>query len=101
VGTIYRVTAGFSDTEPKRSGATLWASRSPVLRYSLRPIDVASYVVHPRSGIKIVDRANESPNRSQRRIVAELDPLKRPLFLLTPSRKVVRYADRKTTLVAD
>ena len=35
VGTIQRVAGGFSYTPAQRSGATVWASRGPVLRLSL------------------------------------------------------------------
>ncbi|GEM_PF-4976037 len=96
LGTIYRFGDAYSYTEPMRSQQTVWASRPPVLRYALRSIDVASYVVHPPSGSSRIDRANERPNASQRRIVDELDPRGRPLFVLTPSRRIVRYADRTT-----
>ena len=91
-GTIYRVATGFRYSEPTRSEGTVWSSRSPVLRFSFRPADVASYVIHPRSGIHQLDRANERPNEAEQRLVEELDPMSRPLYLLTPSLRVVRYS---------
>lgn len=100
LGTIYRVPGGFSYRAPERSEATVWASRPPVLRYALRPTDVASYIVHPRSGRRAVDQANEHPSASERRIVDELDPDARALYLLTPSLRVVRYANQRETEVA-
>lgn len=100
LGTIYRVGDAFSYSPPLRSDLTVWSTRPPVLRFALRPTDVASYVLHPRSGSSRIDRANEAPNASERRIVDELDPRERPLFVLTPSRRVVRYADRVATEVA-
>jgi hypothetical protein len=97
MGTIYRVGDAFSYSAPQRSESTVWSTRPPVLRFALRPIDVASYMLHPRSGESRVDRANEAPNASERRIVDELDPRGRPLFVLTPSRRIVRYANQATT----
>jgi len=101
VGTIQRVAGGFSYTPAQRSGGTVWASRGPVLRYALGPKDVASYVIHPKSGVARIDRANERPNESQRRMVDEHDSRGRPLYVLTPSLRVVRYANRATTRIAD
>ncbi|MEM9176775.1 MAG: hypothetical protein AAGC67_16245 [Myxococcota bacterium] len=100
LGTIHRVGDGFAYSEPMRSRETVWSSRAPVLRFAFKATDVASYVLHPRSGSIRIDRANESPNESERRVVDELDPQARPLFVLTPSRRIVRYQDRVTTQVA-
>lgn len=100
MGTIYRVGDAFSYSAPQRSEHTVWSARPPVLRFALRPVDVASYMLHPRSGESRVDRANETPNASERRIVDELDPRGRPLFVLTPSRRIVRYANHATTELA-
>ena len=100
LGTIYRVGDAYAYSAPIRSDGTVWSSRPPVLRFALRPADVASYVLHPRSGSARIDRANERPNASERRVVDVLDPQERPLFVLTPSRRVVRYGDRVITEVA-
>ena len=101
IGTVHRVAGGFSYSVARRSGTTVWSARSPVFRHALRPNDVASYVVHPKSGVPHLDRANERPNESQRRMVDELDSRGRPLYVLTPSLRVVRYADRAATRIAD
>ena len=101
IGTIHRVAGGFSYAPARRSGANVWASRGLVLRHAMGPADVASYVIHPKSGIPHIDRANERPNESQRRMVDELDSRGRPLYVLTPSLRVVRYANRATTRIAD
>ncbi|MAG30717.1 MAG: hypothetical protein CL908_07495 [Deltaproteobacteria bacterium] len=91
VGTVYRIAGGFRYTPAVRSRQTVWATAAPVVRYALRTADVASYVIHPRSGRSEVDRLNERPSSAERRIVDDLDPRGRPLYLLTPSRRVVRY----------
>ena len=100
LGTIERVGDAYTYSEPIRSAETVWSSRAPVLRFGLRPTDVATYVLHPPSGSARVDRANERPNASERRLVDELDPKERPLYVLTPTRRVVRYAGQETTEVA-
>lgn len=57
------------------------------VRLALAAEDVAVYAVHPRSGRPEVDRANETPSRSERALVESWE---RPLFVLTPSRRIVR-----------
>jgi len=100
IGTIRRVPGGFSYGLPERSRATVWSLAPPVLRFGLGPEDVATYVVHPRSGRAVIDRENEEPNPSERRLVDRLDPRGRPLYLLTPSQRVLRYErDREQTPV--
>ena len=101
IGTIRRASGGFTYTEAKRSNATVWHARPATLRYAMGPDDVASFIVHPRSGNARIDRANEAPNRSERRLVDRLDSMQRPLFVLTPSLRVLRYAERRTAEVAD
>ena len=91
VGTIYRVANGFSYTEPQRSAASSPLMRQSV-RYPLRSIDVASYVIWPRSGEARSKRSNETWSEEWIRIVDELDPAHRPLYLLTPSLDIVRYS---------
>jgi hypothetical protein len=99
-GTIQRVQGGYRYRAPDRSLDTVWSRRAPRLRLALRAGDVASYVVHPRSGRMRLDRENEAPSDLERAVVDERDPKRRPLFLLTPSLRVVRYADRTTSSVA-
>jgi hypothetical protein len=90
-GTIYRVADGFSYTAPQRSGASSPLMRQRV-RYALRSIDVASYVVEPRSGEARSTRSNETPIAEQKRIVDDLDPAHRPLYVLTPSLDITHYS---------
>lgn len=101
IGTIYRTAGGYGYRAPRASRRDVWAGRAPTLRFALHPDDVATYVLHPRSGSNDLDRANERPNASQRRLVDELDPMARPLYVLTPSLRVLRYAEQKLHRVAD
>jgi hypothetical protein len=91
VGTIYRVENGFSYTAPQRSAASSPLMRQS-LRYRLRSIDVASYVIGSASGNARSRRSTETPSVEEKRIVDELDPAHRPLYLLTPSLEVLRYS---------
>ena len=91
VGTIHRVDNGYSYTAPRRAGTSTPLMRQSV-RYRLRSIDVASYVIQPSSGEARSNRSNEMPSEEEKRIVDELDPAHRPLYLLTPSLDVMRYS---------
>jgi len=90
VGTIHRVDNGYSYTAPRRAGTSTPLMRQSV-RYRLRSIDVASYVIQPSSGEARSNRSNEMPSEEEKRIVDELDPAHRPLYLLTPSLDAVSY----------
>ncbi len=92
IGTIRRIAGGFVWTEPVRSRGTVSGSAPMRARLRLGPEDVAVYSVHPRSGQADVDRLNESVGAGERRLVDEQDPLHRPLFVCTPSRRILRYA---------
>lgn len=91
IGTIRRVAGGFAWVEPAVSSSSVGAMAPVHVRLRLGPEDVAIYGLHPRSGLADLDRANESVSRHERRLVDEQDPLHRPLYVLTPSRRVVRY----------
>jgi hypothetical protein len=91
VGKVRRVAGGYVYTAPERASATVWSHQPQLIRYRLGTADVATYVVHPRSGNRELDRHNERPNASERRVVDQLDPEGRPLYLLTPTLRVVRY----------
>lgn len=92
IGTIRRISDGFVWTEPVRSRASVRENAPLRARFRLGPEDVAVYSVHPRSGQADLDRLNESVGVGERRLVDEQDPLHRPLFVRTPSRRVLRYA---------
>ena len=66
----------------------------PKARLSLASDHVASFVIHPRTGERSIDRANEQVTRGERRIVDDLDPLHRPIYVLTPSGQIVSYRHR-------
>ena len=102
VGTISLTTEGYRYSESRRSQAR-FASNSPVgVRYELGPDDVATYIIHPRTNRPEINQHNERPTEREKRLVDERDPHHRPLYILTPSRKVVRYANgRSVRLVID
>jgi hypothetical protein len=91
IGTIRRVPGGFAWVEPMVSSSDIGAMTPMEVRLRLGADDVAVYGLHPRSGLADVDRANETVTRHERRLVDERDPLHRPFYLLTPSRRMVRY----------
>ena len=91
IGTIRRVAGGFVWTDPVRSRGTVGASTPLQARLRLGPDDVAVYSLHPRSGDPELDRLNEAVVAGERRLVDVQDPLHRPLFVRTPSRRIVRY----------
>ena len=63
------------------------------------PGDVATYIIHPRTDRREIDRRNERATERERRLVDERDPLHRPLYILTPSKKVLHYADGKASRI--
>lgn len=91
LGTIRRVAGGFRWTVPVRSRATVGAMAPLQVRFRLGPDDVAVYSVHPRSGEASLDQRNERIGRGEQKLVDEQDPLHRPLFVRTPSRRTLRY----------
>lgn len=109
-GTIFRSADGYSYQAPTCSRDTVWSLSVPLVRIAYSKMDVASYVVHPRSGITSIDRAHEELGSALRRRVEDSESSTGPLFLLTPKRRVIRYApgqeaevlnrtERRTTVV--
>jgi hypothetical protein len=91
-GAISRVPGGFSYEAPTPG------SRDGV-RLSLGGEHVAWYYTHgPRD--RESDRLNESVSRRDQQMVDRVDPQNRPLFVLTPSGRLIRYADRRLAVVA-
>lgn len=91
VGTIHRVAHGYAYTPPRRAIAASSLMGQSV-RHRLRPVDVASYVIPPRTADWPATRRNESRDREMQRIVDELDRAHRPVYVLTQSRDVVSYS---------
>jgi hypothetical protein len=91
VGTIQRVAHGFAYSAPQRAVGSSLVTRQRV-HYRLRPIDVASYVIPPRWEEWSSARSSETPDRKMQRIVDELDPAHRPVYVLTQSLDVVSYS---------
>jgi hypothetical protein len=89
-GTIHRVDGGFSYAPPTASDRHSALSPSTT-RIRLAPDDVASYLVYTKRNNRQIDRRNETLSRKTRRIVDEVDPMRRPIYLLTPSLNVVTY----------
>jgi hypothetical protein len=91
VGTIHRVAHGFAYSAPQRAVGSSLLMRQRV-RHRLRPIDVASYVIPPRWAECPSARLSETPDRKMQRIVDELDPAHRPVYVLTQSLDVMSYS---------
>jgi hypothetical protein len=91
VGSIVRIEGGYTWQEADQSGNHLNPTWRPTARVQLSSDHVATYVVHPRIGDRRTDRANEKITRGERELVDEVDPLHRPMFLLTPSGRIVSY----------
>ncbi len=97
-GAIRRVPGGFVWSAPVRSRDSIGAISPNRVRLQLGPDDVAIYGVHPRSGRSELDQLNETVSRQERRVVDGQEALQRPLYVLTPSRRIVRYPDAPETL---
>ena len=92
VGSIVRIEGGYTWLTAQHSGSHLRATWRPTARVAIGPDHVATYVVHPRTGDRRTDRANERITRGERRLVDDVDPLHRPIFLLTPAGRIMTYS---------
>lgn len=97
VGSIVGVEGAFSWQASGRPTTSRHDDWRPKARLSLAPDHVATFVIHPRTGDRRIDRVNERLTRGERRIVDELDPLHRPIYLLTPSGRVLIYRHGEST----
>lgn len=86
-GTIHRAGEGFSYSEIHVAGRQV----PDVVRYTLKPQDVAHFTIYARTGNRDVDLRNERPSRADRRFVTFVDPLHRPLYILHPSLVIREY----------
>ncbi|MDH5308098.1 MAG: hypothetical protein OEW02_13030 [Myxococcales bacterium] len=88
-GTIHPAGGGYSYGEIRVASS----GKPHRLEYPLAPQDVARFELYPINGDYDVDRINERASRADRRSVAVVDPLHRPLFILHPSLMVREYHD--------
>jgi hypothetical protein len=86
-GTIYATRGGYSYGEI-HVARPLSAHR---ITYTLKPQDVARFLIYSRVRNHDVNRANERPSRVDRRSVSLTDPLHRPLYILHPSLAIREY----------
>ena len=98
-GTITRVDGGFSYAAPTAS-KRYTALGTPFVRFRLGPDDVASFMIYSRRYDRTIDRENEKPSRRDMRIVDKIDPEHRPIFVLTPTLRVVRYDGERIESIA-
>jgi hypothetical protein len=61
--------------------------------------DVAWYYTHGSRGNAVEDRLNETLSRADLRMVDRIDPQRRPLFVGTPSGRVLRYGEGRLAVV--
>lgn len=99
VGTIVRLGDAYGFERAHHSGETGRASWRPKARVDLGSEHVATFVVQPRTGDRRVDRLHEKFSAGQRRFVDDVDALHRPMFMLTPSGRIVRYGHTPATAV--
>lgn len=98
-GTIYTVGDQYSYAEIQLANP-----RTPHrIRYRFGPREVARFHAYPVYRDVLSNRANERLSRTDRRSVAIIDPLHRPLFVLHPSLviRVYRGEDSERTEVAN
>ena len=89
-GAIQRVDGGFRYAAPETSDRHS-ALSPPVAHFRLGPNDVASYLVYSRVDERSLDRQTAKLILKARHITDDVDPLHRPVYLLTPSLTIVAY----------
>ncbi|MCH8084270.1 MAG: hypothetical protein IH885_08540 [Myxococcales bacterium] len=95
-GTIYSVETGYSYGEI-HVASNLLEHR---IAYPLKPQDVARFHMYPFARDIEVNSGNERASQTDRRSVAVMDPLHRPLFILHPSLVIREYRGRDDKVVA-
>jgi hypothetical protein len=91
-GAISATAGGYSYAEPRvgsRDGVAV----------KLGANDVAWYYTHGARSNALEDRLNEGLSRRDLRMVDHVDPRRRPLFVRTPSGRVLRYGDGRLAVV--
>jgi|JI10StandDraft_1071094.scaffolds.fasta_scaffold991820_1 hypothetical protein len=94
-GTVYPVDGGFSYAAP-----VLADGASARLQYRLRPIDVLHFRHYPSSAASATGPSRNALPIRDRRVVDRGDPLQRPIYYMTPDRRVRLYSphDREQNL---
>ena len=95
-GTIYSVDTGYSYGEIHVASSLLGYQ----IAYPLKQRDVARFHMYPFVTDHEVNRGNERATQADRRSVAVMDPLHRPLFILHPSLVIREYRGRDDEVVA-
>ena len=95
-GTIYKVGTGYSYGEIHV--ASYLETRE--IAYPLKRQDVARFHMYPLTSGHEAERVNEWASRADRRSVAVVDPLHRPLFVLHPSLLIREYHGNGDEVVA-
>ncbi len=95
-GTIYSVETGYSYGEI-HVASNLLEHR---IAYPLKRQDVARFHMYPFARDIEVNSGNERASQTDRRSVAVMDPLHRPLFILHPSLVIREYRGRDDKVVA-
>jgi len=88
VGLVARVDGAYRWTEPRTSEA----DSHPVIRLRMGSEHVATYIVHPHTHTSRSVEANEQVTEHEKKMVDDVDPLHRPIFVLTPSGRLLRYS---------
>lgn len=86
-GVISRTERGFT----YETISTATAENPTHIEYTLLTRDVARFHAYPRTNRPRDDYRNERPSRKDRKSVDRVDPLHRPIFVLTPKLLVKAY----------
>ena len=89
-GTIYRVEGGYAYSAPRRGNAN-------GVKLRLGSGDVAWYYAHGERGSHAANRVSERDRRMGDRV----DPLHRPLFVLSPNGMPMVYREGRLAAIAD
>ena len=92
-GAIFVVDGGYS------YGSTVRATARDGFQLTLRPGHVGWYYAHNNATPLVPSRQRELLSDSDRTMVSRVDPLHRPLYLLTPELKVIRFDGENVDLV--
>lgn len=91
-GSIVPVVGGYSYAEPQRGN-------SDVMHLTLEPNAVAWFVARRDVRPSKRTRQDERLSYEARRMVDQVDPQQRPVFMLTPGKKILTYNDSKIARV--